>query len=64
MTAWDGWWELVVVYLVVFGVYLACFLAAIASSAVLHGRAALRFRRAAPTAGQPVPVAPPAPAEG
>lgn len=44
------WWQILVVYLVYFGVYLATVPALLAAAAVLHGRDGLRFRRAAPTA--------------
>jgi len=42
----QGWWPLLVVYLTVYGVYVAIALALPAAAAVLHGRDGLRFRRA------------------
>lgn len=43
---WE-WWQVLLVYLVYFGVYLATIPALVAGAAVLHGRDGLRFRRPA-----------------
>jgi len=42
----QGWWPLLVVYLTVYGVYVAIALALPAAAAVLHGRDGLRFHAA------------------